>query len=269
VPERRSAFVAIKRVNAVVFSGHIDDVMAAAAGDGNARDVEGLGINVPIHRICEQLSEGLGIHVRWRQDGFLRIESGASEIIVIGEHARCGRVQRVSMAVRHPRRRGRVGEVSFNRIALAGRRKRVTSGERCYAKNQAKQTQYKGKLGYVFVHFHEAFVRDVFSFVHLPVRVRRLCHDLKGAARPDSLAKIAPPGILDPLELAIRGRIRSAKYEIHRWFSGPVPQSKVVFYYGSLQALRSGAVQCMLPPRLETERETPSRKERPPRRSLP
>ena len=74
-----------------------DDVMSAFVEDRHVRDIKRLGINVAVHRVREQSPEGRGIDIRKRQNGFIRVLSGARVVVVLRPDAdlrrRCVREQ--------------------------------------------------------------------------------------------------------------------------------------------------------------------------------
>src|SRR5262245_61445716 len=80
--------VGIITVNAIVFSGDVDNVANANLGNINGRCVERLRVDVAIHRSGEKLAERARTDVRSRQKSLAQIRSGAPGIVVLCEHSR-------------------------------------------------------------------------------------------------------------------------------------------------------------------------------------
>src|SRR5437016_4989358 len=82
--------IGIKSINAVVHGSDEHDVVSSLGWNGQGRDVQWLGIDLPIDGIGEDLAERAGVYIGGGEDGFVRILAGAGEIIVIGEDVDLG-----------------------------------------------------------------------------------------------------------------------------------------------------------------------------------
>ncbi len=78
--------VGVKRVNAVVLRGHIDDVMHSLTGNGDIGHDQRFRVHLAIYRVGEQLAETVHIDVAGRQYGFIRVRPIARVVVVICQH---------------------------------------------------------------------------------------------------------------------------------------------------------------------------------------
>src|SRR2546421_7260653 len=79
--------VRVESINTVVLGRDEEDVMRAFVDDGHVRDIKRLGINVTVHGVGEQSAERRAIDIRKRQNGFIRILSGARVVVVLRPNA--------------------------------------------------------------------------------------------------------------------------------------------------------------------------------------
>ncbi len=75
LPERGAGGIGVKGVDAVVFGGDKDNVVASAL-DGEVGKVEWLRINLAVHGVAELQSESFRVDVGGRQHGFVGLLTG-------------------------------------------------------------------------------------------------------------------------------------------------------------------------------------------------
>ena len=94
LPKRRSvhsgAGIGVESVDGIMCGGDEDYVVDALARDRDRGQVERLRVDLPVHRMGEELAELDWRDIRRRQDRFLKILSGSCEIVAIGGHADLG-----------------------------------------------------------------------------------------------------------------------------------------------------------------------------------
>ena len=84
------AGIGVESVDGVMRGGDEDYIVDALARDCDRREVERLRVDLPVHRMGEELAELDRRDIRRRQDGFLKILSGSCEIVAIRGHADLG-----------------------------------------------------------------------------------------------------------------------------------------------------------------------------------
>ena len=94
--------VGVKRVNAVAFRRHINDVVRASP-DRHVRHIQRLRINIPIHSLRKQLSKSRRIHIGRSQNALAQILSRPSNIIVLRKDTR--KPAAVARVIRHTQNR--------------------------------------------------------------------------------------------------------------------------------------------------------------------
>jgi len=82
VPVGHPGAVGVEGVGAVVFGDDIDHIVGAPA-DGNVGHVQGLGVNLPVHRVGEKFPEIGTVDVCGREDGFALVPAVASLVVMV------------------------------------------------------------------------------------------------------------------------------------------------------------------------------------------
>ena len=94
LPQRRGVralvTVRVKCIDAVMFGGHKHDVMRALTEDRHVGHDQRLSIDVPIHRVAEELAERVCIHIGRRKVRLVGIESLARVVVMVREHRYAG-----------------------------------------------------------------------------------------------------------------------------------------------------------------------------------
>src|ERR1700737_4921939 len=88
---RAKVAIRIKGIDAVMLRGDERDVVRRTGlgrprSHGDARQVQGLGINIPVHELCEELAKRAGVHIRRHENGFVGIGPGPGDIVVLGDY---------------------------------------------------------------------------------------------------------------------------------------------------------------------------------------
>jgi hypothetical protein len=78
--------VGIKRVDAIVLGGDVDDIARAEARDVDTRCHERLRVHVPIHAAREQSFEDVGTDIGWCENRFVGVRARAQVVVVVGKH---------------------------------------------------------------------------------------------------------------------------------------------------------------------------------------
>ena len=68
-----------------MLGGDEDDIMGSLASNSHVGQNERLGINVAIHRVAEYPAEAVHVDVREGEVRFVRVQAGASEVVVLHE----------------------------------------------------------------------------------------------------------------------------------------------------------------------------------------
>lgn len=93
VPVGHSRRIGVEGVGAVML-GHDKNHVVGAAADGEIGHIEGLGIDLPVHGVGEELAEGRAVDVGGCQDGFVLVPSVAGLVIMVGRQGNLGQGRR-------------------------------------------------------------------------------------------------------------------------------------------------------------------------------
>ena len=105
VPRARGRVVGVEGVDAVVLGGHEQDVVDLAVAHAHLADLQGLGIDLAVDRVAEELPEARRVDVLRRQRRLVQVGAGPGSVVVIREDVRASgrrrhRRQRAEQAVR-------------------------------------------------------------------------------------------------------------------------------------------------------------------------
>jgi hypothetical protein len=89
VPIGHPGAVGVESVGAVVFGDDIDDVVVPAA-DGDVGHVEGLGVNLAVHRVGKEFPEIGAVDIGSREGGFVLVPAVAGLVVVVGRQGNLG-----------------------------------------------------------------------------------------------------------------------------------------------------------------------------------
>ena len=87
-PEIASGWVVVVGVEGVdggVGGGGEDEVVDGAVGHPEAADIKGLGEEVAVDWVGVELAEGRGVDVGGGQGGLVSLDTGAADVVVVGE----------------------------------------------------------------------------------------------------------------------------------------------------------------------------------------
>src|ERR1700730_12639142 len=79
--------VRVERVKAAVLGRHVEDVVNSLAGDGQARYVKWLCIDLAVHGEGRKAAEGGRVDVGGRQERLLQVLAGARAVVMPGKYA--------------------------------------------------------------------------------------------------------------------------------------------------------------------------------------
>ena len=83
---RPTVAVGVKRINTVVFRGHIDHVMHPFARNGHIGHDQRLRIDMPVHRVGKNPAETAHIDVSRCQQGLVCVRPDTGVVIVVRQH---------------------------------------------------------------------------------------------------------------------------------------------------------------------------------------
>jgi hypothetical protein len=89
VPIGYSSGVGVEGVGAVVFGDHVNHVMGPAT-DGDVGHVEGLGIDLPVHRVGKKFPKISAVDVGGRKNGFVLVPTVAGLVVMVGRQGSLG-----------------------------------------------------------------------------------------------------------------------------------------------------------------------------------